>query len=238
MIQRLDPRLRVLAATTFALVVATGQDLLMLSTALGIAGLLALLARLPLRSTVKRLLAMDLFIVALLFLLPFTAPGDPVFHLGGLGASQQGLHQAAAIALKANAVMLALLALVSTLDEVTLGHTLHHLRTPEKLVHLLLFTVRYIEVLQREYQRMRRAMIARAFVARSNWHTWRSLGYLFGMLLVRSLDRSERILAAMKCRGFQGRYYLLDHFTLTRHDWASALVFGAFLGGLLGLEWW
>ncbi|MEE4379797.1 MAG: cobalt ECF transporter T component CbiQ [Candidatus Competibacteraceae bacterium] len=237
MIQGLDPRLRVIAAVGFAVIVVTGQDLLMLSTALLLTGLLALLARLPLKPTVKRVLAMDLFIVGLLGLLPFTVPGEPVFQLGGLSASQEGLYQAAAIALKANAVVLTLLALVGTLDGVTLGHALHHLNVPEKLVHLLLFTVRYIEVLQREYQRLRRAMIARAFVARSNWHTWRSLGYLFGMLLVRSLDRSERIVAAMKCRGFRGRYYLLDHFAMTRHDWSSALVFSVFLVGLLGLEW-
>ena len=46
-----------------------------------------------------------------------------------------------------------------------------------------------------------------------NGHSYRTFGYLVGMLLVRSFDRSERVLAAMKCRGFRGQYWLLDHFS-------------------------
>jgi cobalt/nickel transport system permease protein len=55
----------------------------------------------------------------------------------------------------------------------------------------------------------------RGFRPGVNRHTYRSFGYLAGMLLVRSLDRSERIVAAMKCRGFRGRFYLLDHFAFS-----------------------
>jgi cobalt/nickel transport system permease protein len=67
-----------------------------------------------------------------------------------------------------------------------------------------------------------------------NRHTYRAFGHLVGMLLVRSLDRSERILAAMKCRGFTGRFYLLDHFAFTRCD----LPFCAASLAVLGLITW
>jgi cobalt/nickel transport system permease protein len=56
------------------------------------------------------------------------------------------------------------------------------------------------------------------------------------MLLVRTLERSERIAAAMKCRGFHGRFYLLDHFAMRRRDWVFAGVFGGCLVGLMGVE--
>jgi cobalt/nickel transport system permease protein len=36
--------------------------------------------------------------------------------------------------------------------------------------------------------------------------------------LVRSLDRAERIAAAMKCRGFRGHFYMLDHFAFAKRD--------------------
>jgi cobalt/nickel transport system permease protein len=124
----------------------------------------------------------------------------------------------AAIALKGNAVVLTLVVLLGTIDAVTLGHTLHHLRVPEKLTHLMLFTVRYLDVLHREYLRLRAAMKARGFRPRLDRHTYRSFGYLVGMLLVRSLDRAERIAAAMKCRGFRGHFFLLDHFAFSRRD--------------------
>jgi cobalt/nickel transport system permease protein len=115
-------------------------------------------------------------------------------------------------------VVLTLVVLLGTMDAVTLGHTLHHLHVPEKLTHLMLFTVRYLDVLNREYLRLRAAMKARGFRPRFNRHTYRSFGYLVGMLLVRSLDRAERIAAAMKCRGFQGHFFLLDHFAFSRRD--------------------
>lgn len=70
-----------------------------------------------------------------------------------------------------------------------------------------MFTIRYIDLLRREYLRLHVAMRARAFVARNNRHSWRSFGYLLGMLLVRSHDRSERILWAMKCRAYHGHMH-------------------------------
>ena len=234
LVQRRDPRLRIVAAVAFAVVVVLGRDFTMLSVGLGLAATLAALARLSFAATFKRMIAMDLFVVAMLLMLPFTLPGETLFRLGPFPASREGMLRAVEIGLKANAVILALLTLVGTLEAVTLGHALHHLRVPEKLIHLFLFTVRYIEVLHREYQRLRLAMRARAFVPRSDWHTWRSFGYLFGMLLVHSLERSERIMAAMKCRGFHGRYFVLDHFAMTGGDWLFAT---GFTGCLVGLAW-
>ena len=65
------------------------------------------------------------------------------------------------------------------------------------------------------------AMKARGFRLRCNPHTWRSIGYLFGMLLVRSIERAERILAAMRCRGFQGHFHSLTEVkTMDRRDYA------------------
>lgn len=227
--------MRLLATLGFALVIVPSRDFASLGAALALALTLMLLARVPAVATLQRMAAIDFFIIVMLLLLPFTVPGEPLFHLGSWPASRAGVVQAIEIGLKANAVILVLLTLVGTLEVVTLGHALHHLHVPEKLVHLLLFTVRYIDVLQQEQQRLRRAMQARAFVPRSNWHTWQSIGYLVGMVLVRSLERSERILAAMKCRGFHGRYYLLDHFAMTSLDWAFVIGFSGLLLGLAAL---
>jgi cobalt/nickel transport system permease protein len=120
--------------------------------------------------------------------------------------------------MKTNAVVLAVTALLGTMEAPVLGHALHHLRVPGKLVHLLLFSIRYLEVLQQEHRRLHAAMIVRGFRPRMDRHTYRCYGYLAGMLLVRSVGRAERILTAMRCRGFIGRFYLLDHFAFSRRD--------------------
>ena len=117
-----------------------------------------------------------------------------------------------------------------------MGHALARLKAPDKLVHLLLFTVRYLGVLQEEFLRLRRAIRARAFVARSDRHTWRVTGWLAGMLLVRGFERARRVSAAMKCRGFHGRFYLLDTAAWEPADTHLSLVFGIGLAALLVLD--
>lgn len=232
----IDPRVRIVVTCAFAVVVVACSSLSILALSLAIALALLLASREPLRPTLKRMAAMDGFVLFMLVLLPFTVSGEPMFELFGFTASWQGLWRAVEIALTANAVVLAMLVLVGTMEPVTLGHALYALRMPEKLVHLLMFTVRYVEVLREEYLRLRIAMKTRGFKPRSNWHTYRSLGYLVGMMLVRAVERSERILGAMKCRGFDGRIVLLERLELGRGDAGFALGAAATLAGLLVLE--
>lgn len=235
-IHDLDPRARIIAACLFAVAVVSLQSFPALILAL-LASLLTMgTARMPVGRTLRRMLMMDGFIIFMLILLPFTTPGEIAFTLAGFPASWEGILRACEIGLKANAVILALMTLVGTMESVALGHALSHLRVPDTLVHLMLFTVRYIEVLNDEYRRLRVAMKARNFRPGNNRHTYRSIGYLLGMLLVRALERSERILQAMKCRGFNGRLHLLDDMQYRRGDLVFALIVGALLVALFFVE--
>lgn len=234
---RLDPRMRIVAALVFALVTTSLSSLTALTAALGVAVALLAVSGLEMRPTLRRMAMMDGFIIFMLVLLPFTMPGTPLLTLpGGFVATQEGLRRAVQIGLTANAVILTLMVLVGTMEPVTLGHALARLRVPQRLVHLLLFTVRYIDVLRGEYMRLRQAMTARAFRAGTNGHTLRSLGHLVGMMLVRAFERSERILQAMKCRGFTGRIHLLDDLRLRAVDWGFAAIFAGVLMLLVMLE--
>lgn len=233
---RFDPRLRLLSALLFALTTVTLQRIPLLLTSLALALLLAWAAGLQARPLIRRLLLLEGFMLVLLLMLPFSVAGESWLTLGHLSASREGLGRALQILLRANTIVLLLMSLVGTLEPVTLGHALGQLRMPQKLIHLFLFSVRYIGVLFQEYQRLRMAMRARAFVAASNRHTWRSFGWLLGMLLVRSLERSQRILNAMKCRGFNGRFYLVTG-TRWRHlDSLLLLTIGGCCGLLILLE--
>jgi len=231
-----DPRARIVLALSFSLVVVSLQAVPLLLLASAMALLVMLGSGLVWRQTLKRMLAMDGFILLMLVMLPFTIPGDTWWQVGSLHASWQGLWRAIEIALKANAVILMLLALVGSMESVTLGQALGKLKVPMALVHLLLFTVRYIDVLKEEYQRLRQAMKARAFEPANNWHTYRSVGYLFGMLLVRAIERSERVLEAMKCRGFTGQLPMLVQLRMGLLDWLFMVVMLLLMSSLLYLE--
>jgi cobalt/nickel transport system permease protein len=213
-----DPRARIIATLAFAATVAFLNHLPPIGLALAIAVAAALASGLALRPVLRRLLALEGFMLVLLIVLPFSVPGQAVMRFGPLVMSVEGLALAVAIALKANAIVIAILSQLGTLEPVHLGHGLAHLGVPRKLVALLLLTVRYIAVFQDEYGRLRRAMRARGFQVTSSRHSWRSLGWLVGMLLVRSNDRGNRVLQAMKCRGFTGRFPILDNLRFAAQD--------------------
>lgn len=235
-VSSLDPRMRIVMTVVYAITVVGLSDLRVLSVSLILSMWLLAISGLPFQKTLKRMAMMDGFIIFTLILLPFTMPGTPIFTLWGFDATWEGLWRATEIALTANAVILAVMTLVGSMEPVTMGHALFALKTPERLVHLMMFTIRYIDVLREEYLRLRTSMELRGFRPGTNWHTYRSYGYLVGMMLVRAIERSERILAAMKCRGFSGRIVLLEDFRLTRVDLMFAGALSLALAALIWAE--
>ena len=83
---------------------------------------------------------------------------------------------------------------------------------------------------------MRRAMRVRGFVANNSRHTYRTFGFATGMLLVRALDRSERMLLAMKCRGFNGQMPELHARRLQAVDLAYVCLAAALCAALWTLD--
>lgn len=213
----LDPRARIINSVLFAVTVVSLQSLSAAVWAFGCACLLAWAGGVSARRLLH-LLPLELLMLLLVLTLPFSVPGAPMLQLGPLAASAEGLGLALLILFKANAVVLSLLGLVGALGPGSTVHALARLGLPSKLCQLLLLTLRQIDLVGDEYQRMRLTMRARAFVPRSDRHSWRALGWLIGMLLVRSLARGQRIADAMRCRGFDGQLRLLQRFYWQRRD--------------------
>jgi len=205
MIQRLDPRIRLGAAVWLALCFALVRRPGGLAAAVICAVGLAVAARLDFRQLVRRLLPINLFMLFVLGTLPWAWPGTPLLRSGPLAYSREGLIAAGGLAIRGNAILLVMFALVATIPIADLVHALAGLRVPPSLTGIFMLMIRYVEVIHhREYARLRRAMRVRCFRPGMNLHTYRSLGYMVGMLMVRSFCRAERVLEAMKCRGFSG----------------------------------
>ena len=64
---------------------------------------------------------------------------------------------------------------------------------------------------------------------------WRArvLGNMVGSLFLRSFERSERIHAAMRARGYDGTIRFADERALARADWLLLLCALTLLGGLV-----
>jgi len=222
-----DLRLRL--AAVFVTVVALSQLHTLWAAAAALAGvcLIAVLTGIE-RGLWRRLLHVEGFVLLLFLTLPFAVAGEPLLAVGPLTATREGVARAALIACKVSASVLALTTFLGTVEPTRLGAALHALHVPEMIVRLLVLTVRYLSLIRAEALRLHEAMRARAFRPGSNRHTWRSYGYLIGMLLVRALERAQRVEEAMLCRGYSGRF---PHGVLAApglQDWAA-------FGGLSGL---
>ena len=236
-IHRLDPRLRVVFAVLFSILTAISSRFPAVFFALFLAVCLVGLSRIPVKKVLLRLALVNGLVLFIWLVLPWTYEGTPVLEIGPLVVSSEGLRLCALITIKSNAIILALIALISTMPVATLGYALHHLRLPDKLVYLLLMTYRYIFVIETEYQQLARAARVRCFTPGTNLHTYKTYAYLIGMLFVRASARAQRVHQAMVCRGFAGRFYCLHEFAFKKSDWAWGFGMAVGLIALGGLEW-
>lgn len=231
-IHKMDPRAKIVAALVFSVVVALSQSLHGVAVAMIFPAVLIALSGIGLKKVALRLAVVNAFIVFLWLFLPFTVPGEVVFSWGPLNVHREGLLQALLITLKSNAILLTVMVLLGTSPIFSLVHALSHMWVPDKLVHLFFFCFRYIHVIHEEYHRLAHAIKIRGFKPGTNMHTYRTYAYLVGMLMVRSFDRSSRILAAMKCRGFRDKFYILHHYEMKNYDYvltASSMLFSGLL---------
>jgi cobalt/nickel transport system permease protein len=231
-VHHLDPRVKIFLTLVFSVIVALNNNLHATALSLILPVLLIICAQLQARLVLARLAIANGFIVFIWMFLPVTTEGETVYTLGPLSIQWEGLLQALLITLKSNSIILMVMALLGTSPIFTLVHAMSHLGIPDKLVHLFFFCFRYIHVIQAEYHRLHNAMKMRGFKPRTDMHTYRSYAYLVGMLLVRSFDRAQRILQAMKCRGFSGKFYILHHYEMKTRDYAfagSSIAFGIVL---------
>ena len=223
-IHGLDPRVRIVTALLLAGVVVALKHLPPLMLAAAIAALLALGARFTPRQWMYRLSSIAALGILLAAFLPLQAWTCGQHLHVAYDASL--LPVAGTIALKAATVIMLLMGLVGTIEPVALGHALIHLHIPRTLVQLYLFTIRYLDIVRREMSVMHTAMLARGFQPHLSGRHLVWYGHLVGMLLIRSLDRGERVVRAMKCRGYHGAFYLYHHFHYAGRDaaWAAVAV--------------
>jgi len=88
--------------------------------------------------------------------------------------------------------------------------TLRRLHVPAILLAILAFMYRFVFVLWNELDTMRDARRARTFDRAGLIFRWRNSAQMIGMLLIRSLGRSERVYGAMCARGWDGTLRTLD----------------------------
>lgn len=154
------------------------------------------IARIPMAYLLRRLL----------FLTPMLA-GVAASVLLSQGTA--GLELAATIVARALVAFLASVWLVNVTPFEELLLAAQRLGMPSLLAAMLAMMYRYLFVIFDELAKMNTARRARSFGGRNVVREWIDSAQLIGRLLIRSVDRAERIHGAMCARGWQGRVRVL-----------------------------
>jgi cobalt/nickel transport system permease protein len=164
--------------------------------------LVFILAELPVKPLLIRLLFVEPFIIGIGILNPLF--DGQIYWLGGIAISR-GWITFASLFLKCGLTVTAALLLIATTGMDGLAKALRMLKIPRLFVLQLLLTYRYISVLMEEVILILRAYSLRAprqkGIHRNAW------GSLAGQLILRTFDRGQRVYEAMCLRGFSGDYY-------------------------------
>ncbi len=236
LLHRLDPRAKLVAAIVWSAALAVLNDPGVLLLGLTVSTVLLALARLNPRHLLKRLLLVNVFIAFLWLFLPWSVSGQAVANWGPIVVTREGLLLALRLTLRCNAMVGVWIALLGTSRLVAVAQALRALRVPEKLVLILFFCVRYIQVIHEEYGRTAAAIRLRAFTPTTTAHTYRTYANLVGLLLVRSHDRAQRVHDAMVCRGFDGQLHTLDSRRLRARDVLVTAVLSGLTLALVVME--
>lgn len=227
-----DARWKLAAAGAFAAVLVSLQHPGTVAAGLVLVlGGLAL-ARLPLRLVLARLGAAQMLLLPAVAILPFSAGGETV-PVGPLNPSVEGLRLAGVLYLRALALVTLGLVMVYSTPMVGLLRALQAFRLPRVLVELALLTYRYLFTLWWELTRLRWALAVRGFRAGGRMRDHRTLAQVLGVTLVRSVERTERIQLALRCRGFQGRLRTLQSFQTRPADLFKTAAVVGLAGALL-----
>ncbi len=235
-IHSLDPRLKIFIYVTLSIYFSISTNFIFLITGLFLSIFLIKIARINFEEIAGRLFFINLFMLTLFATVPFSFDNDYkdyCFKIFSLGYRYDMLVFTSKIFLRSNILLLLLTSLLSTINFVILGHALNHIFIPKKLIHLFLFSIRYLTIIHQEYINLKRSAIIRGFKPKMNIHTYKTFANFAGMLLVRSLNRSEKIINAMKCRCFNGNFYLIYHFHVNTRDWITGGIYILFLTFLL-----
>ncbi|NEK57517.1 cobalt ECF transporter T component CbiQ [Geodermatophilus sabuli] len=225
-VHRLAPHLKLVAVLGFAVVVVATPVHAGWAWAAYAGHLALVLGAAAVAGVGPRRLARGLVVevpfVVFALLLPVVAEG-PRVQVAGLSLSESGLTAAGGLLAKATLSVLAATVLAATTDPRALVRGLERLRLPTVLVQILMFMVRYTDVVGGELRRMRVARESRGFRGR-HLGALRVLGPAAGSLFIRSYERGERVHLAMLSRGYTGRMPTGPVAAVRAGAWMTALA--------------
>ena len=202
-IHRWAVRPKLLSLLTLMFAIALVRHLTLIPAVLAIIAMLYLYSGLPWQYLRRRLTYPGFFIVAMVGLLPWVAGETILWEWMIFTLKLEGLQTAALIMSRFLAILTTSFILLGTTPFLDMLKALRSLGLPPLLMDMALLTYRYLFDIANQLATMRQAMGLRGYGLRNQTlqRRWSWLAALFGSLLLRSYERSQRVYKAMRLRG-------------------------------------
>jgi energy-coupling factor transport system permease protein len=169
----------------------------------------------------------------------FVTPGPPIYHLGPLGASREGLEDGAGFFFRLAIMVLVSFMLIWTTDIRDLMVGLAHIGLPYRFAFAIFMALRFLPMVQQEVDAVQAAHAIRGRASKSalshRFRLWQR--YLF-TVIVNGLRKAESTAIAVESRGFGAypeRTYVKD-FHWTSAGIGLVVVFVFISSGLIVWE--
>jgi cobalt/nickel transport system permease protein len=226
LLERLDPRVKLLCVATWAVCIVTLPAGRWRAVAVfGAIPLILLVLNWRLAGRFLRRVGPALPAIALLVvLLPFFRHGHPVWQWGVLCITREGIATALRVGSAATLCVVGIALVWASTPQDALLVGLRGIGLPALFVGVVGFMLRYLEVLRPELHRLCDARAART-LGRGGPGPLRSRANLVGALFLRAHGRAERVADAMAARGYTGRLRAFEHAHFHTRDVVAVILF-------------
>ncbi len=223
LLENLDPRSKILSflAIIFCMVLTPITRLKDFELYFLLIIILGFLSKVTPAQVLKKVLILIPFVLFIALFVPFLKEGHECCSIQILGwklsITHEGIWTFLNIIIKSSLSILIMVIASATTPFPDFLKALGLLKTPPLLVMIMSFMYRYIFVLLDEAKRLMRARSLRSF-GHHYKEQFHAVGYMIGVLFIRTFERSERIYHAMVVRGFSGEIPTIQRFRFSSMD--------------------
>ncbi|AKB51418.1 Transmembrane component NikQ of energizing module of nickel ECF transporter [Methanosarcina barkeri str. Wiesmoor] len=241
-LQSLDPRAKLVSILTVIFAMSLIGDLRLLIFVYMLTLLFAYLSKIEILFFIKRVwLFIPIFagIIAIPMIFNVFFPGDPLIRLVDLGSgahlgpfslpssiyiTKQGVNSAVIFTMRVATCVSAVVLLFLTTPQQVLFKSLRSVGVPKIYVFTLEMAYRYIFLLTDMVREIYIAKKARTIKTGGMFEEQKWVGGRIGYTLIRSLDTSEKVHAAMMSRGYNGDVKIMHDFKMRNRDYISGAI--------------
>jgi cobalt ABC transporter, permease protein CbiQ len=241
-LQSLDPRAKLVSFLALIFATSLIRDLRLLIFVYMLTLLFAYLSKIEVLFFIKRVwLFIPIFagIIAMPMIFNAFFPGDPLIRLAYLGPgahlgpfslpssiyiTRQGINTAVIFTMRVATCVSTVVLLFLTTPQQVLFKSLRSVGVPKIYVFTLEMAYRYIFLLTDMVREIYIAKKARTIKTGSMFEEQKWVGGRIGYTLIRSLDTSEKVHAAMMSRGYNGDVKIMQEFKMRNRDYVSGTI--------------